>query len=143
VKRRRFTCGRRTYSGEIRREMRARHPVRLLTNVSAEPGHDHGAWIADVYLTRWKCEEAYRFVKQSYHLEDVRVRSYIALRNIYALVHAIFYFVNVVIGANRSEDAPAQGQYRSTRLALPRAASLTRHGDTPPFLDLIIRAAAV
>lgn len=77
----------------------AAHPILLLTNVPPEPGRDHGAWIADVYLTRWKCEEAYRFLKQSYHLEDVRVRSYTALRNTYALVHAIFYFVSVVIGA--------------------------------------------
>jgi len=77
----------------------ARHPILLLTNVPREPGRAHGAWIAEVYLTRWKCEEAYRFLKQSYHLEDVRVRSYIALRNTYVLVHAVFYFVSVVIGA--------------------------------------------
>ena len=63
-----------------------------------EPGRDHAEWIADIYLTRWKCEEAYRFLKQSYHLEDVRVRSYTALRNTFALVHAVFYFVSVVIG---------------------------------------------
>ena len=51
-----------------------------------------------MYLTRWKCEEAYRFVKQAYRLEDVRVRSYVALRNVYALVTAVLYFVSVVIG---------------------------------------------
>jgi len=33
------------------------------------------------YLTRWKCEESYRFIKQAYNLEDVRVMSYRALRN--------------------------------------------------------------
>lgn len=76
----------------------APHPILLLTNVPPQPGRDHAVWIADVYLTRWKCEEAYRFLKQSYHLEDVRVRSYTALRNSYALLHAIFYFVSVVIG---------------------------------------------
>jgi len=73
-------------------------PILLLTNVAPEPGRAHAAWIADVYLTRWKCEEAYRFVKQSYHLEDVRVRSYTALRNVYALVTAVFYFVSAVLG---------------------------------------------
>jgi hypothetical protein len=77
----------------------APHPILLLTNVSPPKGRDHGTWIADVYLTRWKCEEAYRFLKQGYNLEDVRVRSYTALRNTYALVHAIMYFVSVVIGA--------------------------------------------
>jgi len=73
------------------------HPIMLLTNVPPAPGKNHAEWIAEIYLTRWKCEEAYRFLKQNYHLEDVRVRSYTALRNIYALVHAAFYFVSVVI----------------------------------------------
>lgn len=77
----------------------APHPILLLTNVPPTKGRDHGGWIADVYLTRWKCEEAYRFLKQGYNLEDVRVRSYTALRNTYALVHAILYFLSVVIGA--------------------------------------------
>lgn len=73
-------------------------PILLLTNVAPDPGRAHATWIADVYLTRWKCEEAYRFVKQSYHLEDVRVRTYTGLRNVYALVTAVFYFVSAVLG---------------------------------------------
>lgn len=76
----------------------AAKPIVLLTNVEPTQAHDHAAWISDVYLTRWKCEETYRFVKQSYNLEDLRVRSYTALRNLWVLVHAIFYFVSVVIG---------------------------------------------
>lgn len=76
----------------------APHPILLLTNVAPKRGVEHSEWIADIYLTRWKCEEAYRFIKQSYHLEDVRVRSYIALRNVYALVHAAFFFVSVIMG---------------------------------------------
>jgi len=73
-------------------------PILLLTNVGPSKDREHAVWIADVYLTRWKCEEAYRFVKQAYRLEDVRVRSYVALRNMYALVMAVLYFVSVVIG---------------------------------------------
>jgi hypothetical protein len=74
-------------------------PILLLTNVAPAKDREHATWIADVYLTRWKCEEAYRFVKQAYRLEDVRVRSYVALRNMYALVTAVLYFVSVVLGA--------------------------------------------
>jgi len=73
-------------------------PILLLTNVPPETGRRYAAFIADVYLVRWKCEETYRFVKQAYHLEDVRVRGYVALRNMYALVTAVLYFVSVVIG---------------------------------------------
>jgi hypothetical protein len=74
-------------------------PIFLLTNVAPAPRHtDHAKWIADIYVTRWRCEEVFRFIKQSYCLEDVRVRSYAGLRNIYALVHVVAYFVSVVIG---------------------------------------------
>lgn len=74
-------------------------PILLLTNVAPTPGRNHAGWIADIYLTRWKCEETFRYLKQSYNLEDVRVRSYIGLRNTYILVHAAGYFVSVIIGA--------------------------------------------
>ena len=33
------------------------------------------------YLSRWRIEEAIRFVKQSYDFEDIRVLSYARLRN--------------------------------------------------------------
>jgi hypothetical protein len=76
-----------------------KEPILLLTNVGPEPGREHAIWISDLYLTRWKSEEAYRFLKQGYNLEDVRVRKYVALRNVYALVNAVLYFVSVIIGA--------------------------------------------
>jgi hypothetical protein len=74
-------------------------PLLLLTNSGPTKDREHAIWIGDVYLTRWKCEEAYRFVKQAYRLEDVRVRSCVALRNVYVLVMAVLYFVSVAIGA--------------------------------------------
>jgi hypothetical protein len=76
-----------------------REPILLLTNVAPTQDREHAIWIGDVYLMRWKCEEAYRFVKQAYGLENVRVRSYVALRNVYVLVMAVLYFVSVAIGA--------------------------------------------
>jgi len=68
-------------------------PMLLLTNVDKEPKE-----ILEIYLTRWKCEESFRFLKQEYHLEDIRVRRYNALRNTIALVHAVFYFISVYLG---------------------------------------------
>ncbi len=73
-------------------------PIFLLTNIAPTSKREYAIWISDIYLTRWKCEKTYRFLKQSYNLEDVRVRAYVSLRNIYVLVHAISYFVSVVIG---------------------------------------------
>lgn len=39
-------------------------------------------WIVQIYLTRWKIEETFRFVKQSYNLEDIRVMKYQRLKNL-------------------------------------------------------------
>lgn len=76
-------------------------PILLLTNVapSARRG-DHAKWIADIYVTRWCCEDVFRFMKQTYQLEDVRVRSYVGLRTTYVLVRAVTYFVSVVLGTD-------------------------------------------
>lgn len=68
-------------------------PMALITNVDKSPEE-----ILEIYLTRWKCEESFRFLKHEYHLEDVRVRRYKALRNTVALIHAVFYFVSVYLG---------------------------------------------
>lgn len=70
-----------------------KEPMLLLTNVDKKPKE-----ILEIYLTRWKCEESFRFLKQEYHLEDVRVRSYNSLRNTVTLVHAVFYFLSVYLG---------------------------------------------
>lgn len=51
--------------------------------------------VLEIYLTRWKCEETFRFLKNEYNLEDVRVRSYMAVRNTVAILHAVFYFLSV------------------------------------------------
>ncbi len=50
------------------------------------------------YLTRWKCDESYRYIKQSYNLEDIRVRSYKSIRNIVVLELAVAYFAAVYLG---------------------------------------------
>ena len=55
-------------------------------------------WVVSAYLTRWRIEEAIRFVKQSYDLEDIRVLTYRRLRNLAALVNAVAFFTAVVLG---------------------------------------------
>jgi len=69
-----------------------KNPLMMMTNVEKEPEE-----ILDIYLTRWKCEESFRFLKHEYHLEDVRVRSYIGLRNTVAIMQAVFYFLSVYL----------------------------------------------
>jgi len=76
-------------------------PMLLLTNKSVKIADGKALWrIVEIYLTRWKCDECYRYIKQSYNLEDFRVMSYVSIRNITVLVHAIAYFTSIYMGVS-------------------------------------------
>src|SRR4051794_39781423 len=47
---------------------------------------------------RWKIEETFRFIKQSYNLEDIRVMKYQRLKNLVVLVTAAAYFAATFLG---------------------------------------------
>ena len=73
-------------------------PLMLLTNVSVKNSRK-GLWfIVEGYLSRWLVEDAIRFIKQSYRLEDIRLLSYRRLQNMMALVLAAVYFSAVWLG---------------------------------------------
>jgi hypothetical protein len=76
-------------------------PMMLLTNCRVNFKVKESIWrIVEIYLTRWKCEESFRYIKKSYNLEDLRVRSYIGIRNMVVLVLAVSYFAAVYLGQN-------------------------------------------
>ena len=73
-------------------------PMMLLTNLEVEETKK-GAWkVVEIYLLRWKCEETFRFIKQSYNLEDIRVRGYQSLKNMVALILSVAFFVAIFLG---------------------------------------------
>lgn len=73
-------------------------PLMLLTNVALS-GARKGLWyVVQGYLARWLVEETIRFIKQSYHLEDLRVLSYERLKNLVAVVLVAVYFSAVWLG---------------------------------------------
>jgi Transposase DDE domain len=74
-------------------------PILLLTN-ALEGARDSQSlwWIAQIYLVRWKIEETFRFIKQSYNLEDIRVMKYQRLKNLVVLVTAAAYFAATFLG---------------------------------------------
>src|SRR5512139_1825883 len=74
-------------------------PMMLLTSCLVERNRKESIWrIVEYYLARWKCDESYRYIKQCYNLEDIRVQSYIGIRNIVVLVLAVSYFASVYLG---------------------------------------------
>jgi hypothetical protein len=76
-----------------------KEPMMLLTNVPVVAGDSQSVWwIVQIYLTRWKIEETFRFIKQSYNLEDIRVLKYQRLKNLVVLVTAVAYFAATFLG---------------------------------------------
>jgi len=78
-----------------------KQPMMLLTSRPVQIKSKESIWrIVEIYLTRWKCDESFRYIKQCYNLEDIRVRSYVSIRNIVVLVLAVSYFAAVYLGDN-------------------------------------------
>jgi hypothetical protein len=73
-------------------------PLLLRTNLSGARDSQSLWWIVRIDLTRWKIEETFRFVKQSYHVEDIRVLRYPRLKNLVWLVTAAAYFAATFLG---------------------------------------------
>ena len=73
-------------------------PMMLLTDLPMRRNRAVLWWVVSAYLTRWRIEEAIRFVKHSYDLEDIRVLTYQRLRNMAVLVNAVAFFTAVVLG---------------------------------------------
>ena len=74
-------------------------PMMLLTSCAVERHRKESVWrIVEYYLARWRCDESYRYIKQCYNLEDLRVQSYIGVRNLVVLVLAVSYFAAVYLG---------------------------------------------
>jgi hypothetical protein len=73
-------------------------PLLLLTNLPLRRNRSVLWFVVEGYLTRWRIEEAIRFTKQSYNLEDIRVLTYRRLCNLTALVLAASYFAAVHLG---------------------------------------------
>jgi hypothetical protein len=74
-------------------------PMMLLTNVPVVARDSQSVWwIVQIFLIRWKIEETFRFIKQSYNLEDIRVLKYQRLKNLVVLVTAVAYFAATFLG---------------------------------------------
>jgi len=73
----------------------------LITSCPVDIHTKESIWrIIEIYLTRWKCDESFRYIKQRYNLEDIRVRHYTSIRNMIAIILAVAYFASVYLGDN-------------------------------------------
>jgi hypothetical protein len=73
-------------------------PLMLLTNVPVTSGRKSLWRIVEGYLSRWLIEEAIRFAKQSYNLEDIRVLDWQRLKNMMGILLLALFFLSVHLG---------------------------------------------
>lgn len=72
-------------------------PMILLTALKVNPTQKDIWFIVEAYIKRWSVEETIRFIKQTYDLENIRVLKYARLKNMMAILLAVFYFVAVIL----------------------------------------------
>jgi hypothetical protein len=76
-------------------------PIMLLTSLKITSKEKDIWFIISAYLKRWTIEETIRFVKQTYDLENIRVLIYVRLKNMMALLLAVFYFVAIILNQSQ------------------------------------------
>lgn len=72
-------------------------PLMLLTTEPLKATHACLWHWVQAYTKRWAIEETIRYIKTSYDLENVRVLTYPALRNLMALLLAVLFFSACVL----------------------------------------------
>jgi len=75
-------------------------PMMLLTTLPLRRNRRVLKQILQSYIKRWSIEETIRYLKQSYDFENVRVLTYVRLKNMAAILLAAIYFITTVIGSS-------------------------------------------
>lgn len=73
-------------------------PTMLLTTLAGTDSRQNLWQVVEGYLSRWRVEDAIRYIKQSYNLEDIRLLDYTRLKNMMAIVLATVFFASVWLG---------------------------------------------
>ena len=75
-------------------------PMMLLTTIPLRRNRRLLHQILQSYIKRWSIEETIRYLKQSYDFENIRVLSYVRLKNMAAILLAAIYFITTVLDSS-------------------------------------------
>lgn len=76
-------------------------PMMPLTTLALSDSRKSLWQAVEGYLTRWRIEDTLRYIKQCYHLEDLRVLTYRRLKNMVAILLAAVYFASSWLGSRQ------------------------------------------
>ncbi|ATB36271.1 hypothetical protein CYFUS_001685 [Cystobacter fuscus] len=77
-------------------------PLVILTTEDVQTKADAGR-VVDIYLERWGIEEANRFTKQGFDLEDVRALTWTGLKRMVQLTHLAYGFLALLVHGPRKQ----------------------------------------
>jgi hypothetical protein len=77
-------------------------PLVILTTEDVQTKEDAGRMV-DIYLERWGIEEANRFEKQGFDLEDVRALTWTGLKRMVQLVYLAYGFLALLVHGPRKQ----------------------------------------
>ena len=76
------------------------NPMMLLTTEPLRNNRKVLYRILGYYIKRWSIEETIRYLKQSYDFENIRVLTYVRLKNMAAILLAAIYFITNVLDSS-------------------------------------------
>jgi hypothetical protein len=77
-----------------------KEPIVLLTNVPLQSEAD-ALEVANAYMERWGAEDAHRFIKTAFSLENVRILNWVGLRRIILLAMLAYGFLSLLVHTKR------------------------------------------
>ncbi|MFE8605490.1 transposase [Archangium violaceum] len=77
-------------------------PLVILTTEDVQTKEEAGR-VVDIYLERWGIEEANRFTKQGFDLEDVRALTWTGLKRMVQLTHLAYGFLALLVHGPRKQ----------------------------------------
>ncbi len=77
-------------------------PLAILTTLEVKTADD-ARRVANIYLDRWGIEEANRFTKQGFDLEDVRALTWTGLKRMVQLTHLAYGFLALLVHGPRKQ----------------------------------------
>jgi len=80
-----------------------KEPMMLITNLKSDDKRLSVA-VVKVYLMRWRIEEYYRFKKNQFKLEDLRVRSLNSIRNLDLILMIVVGYIGYI--SEKQEEKP-------------------------------------
>jgi len=81
----------------VLRKVRSKDPEMILLTTKPINNSEEAFDIMSKYLRRWGVEDAFRYIKQCYDYEDIRVRKYKSLQNMTKCIFLTFGFLCIII----------------------------------------------